>query len=72
MAMSKGCQRKESKINYGMDPTRKKKKRMPKEDLDTSASSHDSKKCGARSVQKQRGMAFSFWKTATAVITPDR
>jgi hypothetical protein len=50
----------------------KKKKRTPKEDLDRrSASSHDSKKCAARSVEQQRGMAFGFRKTATVVITPD-
>jgi hypothetical protein len=56
-----------------MDPSREKEKRTPKEDLDRrSASSHDSKKCGARSVEKQGGMAFGFPKTATAVIIPDR
>jgi hypothetical protein len=25
-----------------------------------------------KSVEKQGGMAFGFWKTATAVIKPDR
>jgi hypothetical protein len=62
-----------NKINYGMDLTREKEKRMPKEDLDrTSASSHDSKKCGARSVEKQGGMAIGFRKSVAAVIIPDR
>jgi hypothetical protein len=52
---------------------REKDKRRPKEDLNRrSASSHDSKKCGARSVEKQGGMAFGFQKTATAVMIPDR
>jgi hypothetical protein len=56
-----------------MDPTGEKEKRTPKEDLDRrSASSHDSKKCGARFVEKQGGMAFRFRKTATAVIIRDR
>jgi hypothetical protein len=54
-------------------PLREKEKRVPKEDLDRrSASSHDSRKCGARSVEKQGGMAFGFRKTATAVMIPDR
>jgi hypothetical protein len=37
-----------------------------------STSSHDNKKLRTRSVEKQGGMAFSFWKMATAVIKPDR
>ena len=32
-----------------------------------STSSHDNKKFRTRSMGKQRGMAFGFWKTATAV-----
>jgi hypothetical protein len=56
-----------------MDATREKEKRTPKEDLDKrSASSHGSKKCGARSVEKQGGIAFGFRKTATAATIPDR
>ena len=35
-----------------------------------STSSHENKKFGTRSVEKQRGMAFGFRKTATAVIKP--
>ena len=35
-------------------------------------SSHDNKKFRTRSVEKQRGMAFGFRKTATAVVKPDR
>jgi hypothetical protein len=37
-----------------------------------STSSHDNMKCGTRSMEKQRGMAFGFQKTATAVIKPDK
>ena len=36
-----------------------------------STSSHDNKKFRNRSMEKQRGMAFVFRKTATAVIKPD-
>jgi hypothetical protein len=69
----KDARGKNTKINYGMDPTREKEKRTPKEDLDrSSASSHDSKKCGARSVEKQGGMASGFRKAAAAVTIPDR
>jgi hypothetical protein len=35
-------------------------------------SSHDNNKFRTRSVEKQRGMAFGFWKMATAVIKLDR
>ena len=45
---------------------------MPKINVDgRSSSSHDNKKFRNRSVEKQRGMAFGFRKTATAVIKPD-
>jgi hypothetical protein len=37
-----------------------------------STSSHDNKKFGTRSMEKQRGMAFGFRKLANAVIKPDR
>jgi Tfp pilus assembly pilus retraction ATPase PilT len=37
-----------------------------------STSSHGNKKFRTRSEEKQRGMAFGFRKTATAVIKPDR
>jgi hypothetical protein len=61
-----------TKINYGMDPTGEKEKRTSKENLDTrSTSSHDNKKFETRPTEKQRGMAFGFRKTATAVIKPD-
>jgi hypothetical protein len=36
-----------------------------------STSSHDNKKFRKSSMEKQRGMAFGFRKTATAVIKPD-
>ena len=51
-----------------MDTTADKKKRTSKENVDgRSTSSHDSKKFRTRSMEKQRKMAFSFRKTATAV-----
>jgi hypothetical protein len=37
-----------------------------------STSSHDSEKYRTRSMEKQGGMAFGYWKTATAVIEQDR
>jgi len=37
-----------------------------------SASSHDNKKFRTSSMEKQRGMAFGFRKTAIAVKKPDR
>ena len=53
-----------------MDTTGEKEKRTSKKNVDgRSKSSHDNKKFRTRSVEKQRGMAFGFWKTATAVIT---
>jgi len=60
-----------TKINYGVDTTGKKEKRTSKKNADRSTSSHDNKKFGTRSMEKQRGMAFGFWKTVTAVIKPD-
>ena len=55
-----------------MGTTGEKKKRTSKKNVDgRSTSSHDNKKFGNRSMEKQRGMAFGFRKTATAVIKPD-
>ena len=57
-----------TKTNYGLDTTEEKEKRTSKKNVDgRSASSHDNKKFKNRSMEKQRGMAFGFWKTATAV-----
>jgi hypothetical protein len=54
-------------------PLERRKKRTSKRNVDKrSTSSHDNKKFGTRSTEKQRGMAFGFRKTATAVIKPDR
>jgi len=51
-----------------MDTTEEKEKRMSKKNVDgKSTSSHDSKTFRTRSMEKQRGTAFGFWKTATAV-----
>ena len=56
-----------------MDITGEKEKRTSKKNVDgRSTSSHDNKKFGTRSVEKQRGMAFGFGKMATAFIKPDR
>jgi hypothetical protein len=51
-----------------MDTTGEKEKRTSKTNVDgRSTSSHDNKKFGTRSMEKQRGMAFGLWKTATTV-----
>ena len=61
------------KIIYGMETTGEKEKRTSKKNVDRrSTSSHDNKKFRTRSVEKERGMAFGFRKTATAVVKPDR
>jgi hypothetical protein len=59
-----------TKINCGMDTTGEKEKRTSKKNVDRS-SSHENKKFGTRSMEKQRGMAFGFRKTARAVKKPD-
>jgi hypothetical protein len=52
--------------------TGEKKKRTSKKNVDgRNTSSHDNKKFKNKSMEKQRGMAFGFRKTATAVIKPD-
>jgi hypothetical protein len=62
-----------TRINYGTDPTGEKEKRTSKENLDRrSTSSHENKKFETRPMEKQRGIAFGFRKTATAVIKPER
>ena len=62
-----------TKINYGMGTTGEKKKRTSKKNVGgRSTSSHDNKKFRTRAMEKQRGMAFGFRKTATAVKKPDR
>ena len=60
-----------TKINYVMDTTGEKEKRTSKKNVDgRSTSSHDNKKFRTRSMEKQRGMAFGFLKTATAGKKP--
>ena len=72
MATSNGCRRREYQ-NYGMDTTGEKEKGTSKKNVDgRSTSSHDNKKFRIRSIEKQGGMVFGLWKTATAVIKPDR
>jgi hypothetical protein len=57
-----------TKINYGMDTAGEKEKRTSKKNMDgRSVSSHDSKKFKTRSMEKQIGVAFGFWKMATAL-----
>jgi hypothetical protein len=57
-----------TKTNYGMDTTGEKKKRTSNKEVDgRSKSSHDSKKFRTISMKEQRGMAFGFGKTETAV-----
>ena len=57
-----------TKTNYGMDTMEEKEKRTSKKNVDgRSTSSHDNKKLRTRSMEKQRGMAFGFRKTVTAV-----
>jgi hypothetical protein len=56
-----------------MDTGGEKKKTTSKKNVDgRSTSNHDNKKFRTRSVEKQGGMAFGLWKTATAVIKLDR
>jgi hypothetical protein len=56
-----------------MDTTGEKENRTSKKNMDgRSKSSHDNNKFRTRSMEKQRGMAFGFRKTATAVIKLDR
>jgi hypothetical protein len=56
-----------------MVTTEEKEKRTSKKNVARrSTSSHDNKKFRNTSMEKQRGMAFGFRKTATAVIQPDR
>jgi hypothetical protein len=69
----KDARRENTKINYGMDTTGEKEKRTSKKSMDRrSTSSHDNKKFGNRSMEKQKGMAFGFQKMATVVVKLDR
>ena len=64
----KDAREENTKINYGMDTTGEKEKEMSKKNMHgRSTSSHDNKEFRTRSMEKQRGMAFGFRKTATAV-----
>jgi hypothetical protein len=63
---------KNTKINFGMGTRGEAKKWTSRKNMDgRSTSSHDSEKFRTRSMEKQRGMAFGLWETATAVIEPD-
>jgi len=62
-----------TEINCGLDTAGEKEKRTSKENVDgRSTSSHDYRKYRTGSMEKQRGMAFGFRKTATAVKKLDR
>ena len=64
----KDARGKNTKINYGLDTAGEKEKRTSKKNVDRrNTSSHDNKKFRTRSMEKQRGMAFGFRKTAIAV-----
>jgi len=68
-SLQKDARGENTKINYGMDTTGEKEKRTSKKNVDgRSTSSHDNKKFRTRPVKKERGMAFGFRKTATAVM----
>jgi hypothetical protein len=61
-----------TEYNYGLDTAGEKEARTPKENVDgRSTSSHENKNL-ASEQWKNRGMAFGFRKTATAVKKPDR
>ena len=51
---------------------RRKRGRPRKTWIEGAQAATDNKKFGTRSMGKQRGNAFGFRKTATAVIKPDR
>jgi hypothetical protein len=56
-----------------VDTRGEKEKRTSKKNVDgRCTSSHDNKTFRSRSVVKQKGMAFGFRKTATAVTRPER
>ena len=56
-----------------MDTIGEKEKRTSKKNVDgRSTSSHENNKFRTRSMQKQRGMAFGFRETVTAVKKLDR
>ena len=68
----KDARGKNSETNHGMDTTGEKEKRKAKKNMDgRNPSGHDNEESRTRSVETQRGMAFSFRKTAAAVIKPD-
>jgi len=55
-------------MNYGLDTAGEKEKRTSKKNMDgRSTSSHDNKRFRIRAMEKQRGMAFGFRETTTAV-----
>jgi len=62
-----------TEMNYGLDTTGDEEKRTSKKSMDGgSTNSHDNKKIRTRSMERQRGMAFGFWKTVAPFKKPDR
>ena len=56
-----------------MDTTGKKEKRTSKKNVDRgSTRGHGNKELGTGSMEKQSGLEFGLWKTATAVMKRDR
>jgi hypothetical protein len=71
--LQKDARGENTKINYVIDTRGEKKKRTSKKNMDgRSTNSHDREKFRTRSMEKRRGMAFGFRKTATADIEPER
>ena len=61
------------KLIMDLIPRERRKGGSPRKKVDgRSTSSHDNKKFRTRSTEKQRGIAFGFRKTATAVKKLDR
>jgi hypothetical protein len=61
-----------TELNFGMGTRGEGKKGTSWKNVDGRGThSHDRQKFITKSVEKQGGMAFGLWETATAVIEPD-
>jgi hypothetical protein len=72
MATLKDVRGQITKTNYVVDTRREKEKRTSKKNVDGSCTNSHDKSFRSRSVVKQKGMAFGFRKTATAVTRPEK
>jgi len=61
-----------TKISCGLDTMGEREKRTSKKKVDRRSTSSNDKKFRTRSMEKQRGMAFGFRKTARDVKKTDR